>query len=130
MREIQKRQGTSIIMITHDMGLVAGMADTILVMYAGQPVEFGPAQAVFSGPLHPYTRGLLDSLPRADGTGKKTLKPIGGAPASPANLPPGCPFHPRCSCSGDICKRDRPFLKAREEGHTSACHFPFPPPGL
>jgi oligopeptide transport system ATP-binding protein len=130
MREIQKHQGTSIIMITHDMGLVAGMADTVLVMYAGQPVEFGAAQAVFARPLHPYTRGLLDSLPRADRSEKKTLKPIGGAPASPANLPPGCPFHPRCSYAGDICRREIPLFTALEAGHGSACHISPRAPGL
>ncbi|MDR1419806.1 MAG: ABC transporter ATP-binding protein [Treponema sp.] len=123
MRDVQKRRGSSIVMITHDMGLIAGMADNILVMYAGQPVEFGVAEAVFARPFHPYTRGLLESLPRSDITGKIPLKPIGGIPPSPANLPPGCPFHPRCPFFKDICGRENPVFCDVENGHGSACHF-------
>jgi oligopeptide transport system ATP-binding protein len=123
MRDIQKRRGSSIVMITHDLGVIADMADNILVMYAGRPVEFGTAEQVFARPLHPYTWGLMDSLPRVDITEKLPLKPIGGFPPSLIDLPSGCPFHPRCPYTQDLCVRETPALTDIDGGHASACHF-------
>ena len=94
MQELQQRTGAAIIMITHDLGVVADMADRILVMYAGRAVEYGTVDEVFYRPMHPYTWGLMDSLPRHDMTEKGELCPIKGQPPSLINLPPGCSFQP------------------------------------
>lgn len=123
MQEIQKRTGNSIIMITHDLGVVADMADNVLVMYAGRPVEFGTVDEVYSRPSHPYTWGLMGSLPRADMSEKSPLKPIEGMPPSLVDLPTGCPFHPRCPYAKDICKSEVPESKVIAGAHTAACHF-------
>ena len=123
MIELQQRKKTAIIMITHDLGVVADMADDVMVMYAGKQVEYGEASDVFYRPLHPYTWGLLDSLPRHDISEKGTLCPIEGQPPSLIDIPPGCAFHPRCPYAKDICKTEVPVLKEIEPGHSSACHF-------
>ncbi len=123
MQEIQERTGSAIIMITHDLGVVADMADKILVMYAGKPVEFGTCDQVFYRPLHPYTWGLMDSLPRHDISEKSELCPIKGQPPSLVNRPNGCAFHPRCPYAKDRCRTEVPELRTIEEGHTTACHF-------
>ena len=94
---IKHRTTSSIILITHDLGVIAGVADRVLVMYAGRPVELGDVDDVFYRPAHPYTRGLLDSLPRLDQrVGNERLYRIKGQPPSLIFVPPGCPFHPRC----------------------------------
>ncbi len=123
MLEIQKRTESAIIMITHDLGVVADMANHILVMYAGKAVEFGPADDVFYRPLHPYTWGLLESLPRHDVDDKGALCPIKGQPPSLINLPTGCAFNPRCAYAQSQCRSSVPPLVEIETGHYSSCHF-------
>ena len=123
MQEIQKRTKSAIILITHDLGVVADMADHILVMYAGKAVEFGEADDVFYNPLHPYTWGLLESLPRHDVDDKGALCPIKGSPPSLINLPPGCAFGPRCAYAQPLCHSSAPLFAEIEIGHHSACHF-------
>jgi oligopeptide transport system ATP-binding protein len=123
MQEIQKRTSSAIIMITHDLGVVADMADHVLVMYGGKAVEFGTAFQVFYHALHPYTWGLLDSIPRHDADEKEKLCPIKGQPPSLINLPGGCSFHPRCAHAQSVCRRETPPLAEIADGHFSACHF-------
>ena len=97
VQDIQKRTDSAIILITHDLGVVADMADRILVMYGGRAVEYGSADDIFYRPLHPYTWGLLESIPRHDVDDKTALCPIKGQPPSLINLPAGCSFNPRCA---------------------------------
>ncbi|NTW28574.1 MAG: ABC transporter ATP-binding protein [Coriobacteriia bacterium] len=123
MQELQKRTGTAIIMITHDLGVVADMADRILVMYAGRAVEYGTVDDVFYSPMHPYTWGLMDSLPRHDLTEKGELCPIKGQPPSLIHLPGGCTFHPRCPYAQERCRLESPTLRAVIGSHQAACHF-------
>ncbi|MDA3937252.1 MAG: ABC transporter ATP-binding protein [Actinomycetota bacterium] len=123
MNELQDRTGTAIIMITHDLGVIADMADKVLVMYAGRPVEYGSAADVFYNPKHPYTWGLLDSLPRHDVAMKDTLNPIQGQPPSMIRVPEGCSFHPRCPYARVKCIKEEPVLRHTEAEHGSACHF-------
>ncbi len=123
MQEIQARTDSAIIMITHDLGVVADMADHVLVMYGGKAVEFGTADDVFYRPLHPYTWGLLDSLPRHDVDDKGKLCPIKGQPPSLINLPTGCAFRPRCGHAQSVCAVETPGLVEITPGHMAACHF-------
>ncbi len=123
MEELQKRTGTAIIMITHDLGVVADMADNILVMYAGRMVEYGTCDEVFYRPSHPYTWGLMDSIPRHDVDEKGALCPIKGQPPSLVNVPSGCSFHPRCPHAKDVCRTQEPEVRALGGGHVAACHF-------
>jgi oligopeptide transport system ATP-binding protein len=123
MQEIQKKTESAIIMITHDLGVVADMADHILVMYGGKAVEFGESDDVFYRPLHPYTLGLLESLPRHDVDDKGALCPIKGQPPSLIHLPPGCAFNPRCEFAQSICRSSVPPLVEIVPGHFSSCHF-------
>jgi oligopeptide transport system ATP-binding protein len=121
MQEIQERTNSAIIMITHDLGVVADMADKIMVMYAGKAVEIGSTDQVFYNPLHPYTWGLMDSLPRHDVSRKEELCPIKGQPPSLVNVPQGCPFNPRCPYATDACRAELPGLREIEPGHCVAC---------
>ncbi|MDO9557481.1 MAG: ABC transporter ATP-binding protein [Coriobacteriia bacterium] len=123
MIALQERTGTAIIMITHDLGVVADMANDVMVMYAGKQVEYGTAEDVFYRPLHPYTWGLLESLPRHDVSDKGVLVPITGQPPSLINVPDGCAFHPRCPYAKEICHTTVPSLESIEDGHSSACLF-------
>jgi len=123
MQALQDRTGSAIIMITHDLGVVADMADRILVMYAGRPVEYGTADEVFYRPLHPYTWGLMDSIPRHDITEKSKLCPIKGQPPSLIDVPAGCAFSPRCPYAKDICHTDEPPFRLIDGQHGSSCHF-------
>jgi oligopeptide transport system ATP-binding protein len=123
MQEIQARTESAIIMITHDLGVVADMAQHVLVMYGGKAVEFATADELFYRPLHPYTWGLLDSLPRHDVDDKGKLCPINGQPPSLINLPSGCTFRPRCAHAKPICAEKTPQLLEISPGHRSACHF-------
>lgn len=123
MQEIQKRTDSAIILITHDLGVVADMADHILVMYAGRAVEFGTADQVFYNPLHPYTWGLLESLPRHDVDDKGALCPIKGSPPSLIRLPQGCAFSLRCAYASESCRGHLGRLVEIEAGHFSACKF-------
>ena len=123
MKEMQQKNGNAIIMITHDLGVVADMADKIMVMYAGRPVEFGTADEIFYDSRHPYTWGLIRSIPEQAIDEKKPLTPIHGNPPSLVNLPKGCPFAPRCPYAVDICHEKEPEHITTETGHYSACHF-------
>ncbi|MCL2525545.1 MAG: ABC transporter ATP-binding protein [Coriobacteriia bacterium] len=129
MQELQKKSNSAIIMITHDLGVVADMADDVLVMYAGRPVEFGSVNEVFYNPSHPYTWGLMGSLPRSasDLAEKNELQPIEGLPPSLIDLPTGCPFHPRCPYAREICAHAEPPVVEISDGsgrpHTASCHF-------
>ena len=100
--------GSAMVLITHDLGVVAGMADRVLVMYAGRPVEFGDVNDIFYRPRMPYTVGLLGSIPRVDETARQPLTPIPGRPPSLLGLPPGCPFEPRCPLRQEICAQVEP----------------------
>jgi peptide/nickel transport system ATP-binding protein len=109
-----------VILITHDLGVVAGVAQSVMVMYAGRAMEFGAKADVFDQPLHPYTWGLLESIPRGD---RSRLVPIPGLPPSLIFVPPGCPFHPRCPHRFAPCDQERPELRDRGGGHPEACHL-------
>ena len=123
MQEMQQKNGNAIIMITHDLGVVADMADKIMVMYAGRPVEFGTADEIFYESRHPYTWGLIRSIPEQAVDEKKPLTPIHGNQPSLVNLPSGCPFAPRCPYAVDVCHEKLPEHYTTETGHYSACHF-------
>jgi oligopeptide/dipeptide ABC transporter ATP-binding protein len=124
LRRVQENTSAAIILITHDLGVVAGMADEVLVMYAGKPVEVGPTDAIYYDPRMPYTLGLLGSLPRLDAKGSEPLTPIRGAPPSLINLPPGCPFSPRCPMSRAYCDEEEPALRpVAGADHVAACHY-------
>jgi oligopeptide/dipeptide ABC transporter ATP-binding protein len=113
----------AMILITHDLGVVAGIADRVLVMYAGKPVEIGEVDDIYYHTRMPYTKGLLNSIPRLDDPSGESLKPIPGAPPSLVNLPPGCPFVPRCPYRIDICDDVEPeLLQVDGLGHRAACH--------
>jgi peptide/nickel transport system ATP-binding protein len=126
VRELQSEFGSAVIMITHDLGVVAEIADDILVMYGGRGVEYGTADDVFNRPEHPYTWGLLSSMPRLDRDRQDRLVPIPGSPPSLIGLPPGCAFHPRCrycSLNGDLSTTVVPEMAETSGGHTVACHL-------
>jgi len=116
--------GAALVLITHDLGVIAGHADRICVMYAGKLVEKGGVEDVFYRPRMPYTLGLLGSLPRVDATASRRLTPIVGAPPSLVNLPPGCPFTPRCPLATDLCDQNEPALTVTAQAdHLAACHY-------
>ncbi|MBO0775097.1 MAG: ABC transporter ATP-binding protein, partial [Actinobacteria bacterium] len=122
LRAAREQTGASIILITHDLGVVAGMADRVMVMYAGKAVETGSADQIFYHSRMPYTLGLLGSLPRLDVARQGPLRPIPGAPPSLLNLPPGCPFLPRCPLAYEKCAQVEPGLDPVGAGHRAACH--------
>jgi peptide/nickel transport system permease protein len=126
LREIQRRHNTSIILITHDIALVAEFADVILVMYAGQVCEIGPAQAVIEAPRHPYTQALLNSVPRAEVPAGARLTAIPGELPDPTAIPEGCPFAVRCPSVMDICRKINPALVSVTPNHAAACHLNSP----
>jgi glutathione transport system ATP-binding protein len=113
--------GAAMVLITHDLGVVAGIADRVLVMYAGRPVEVGSVEDIYYEPRMPYTLGLLGSLPRLDSTTRERLTPIIGSPPSLLNMPPGCPFAPRCPLHIPECDTEEPPLFQVGAGHTAAC---------
>jgi peptide/nickel transport system ATP-binding protein len=119
----RQETGAAMVLITHDLGVIAGQADRVLVMYAGKLVESGSAEDVFYTPRMPYALGLLGSLPRLDRPSER-LTPIPGAPPSLVNMPPGCPFTPRCPLARPVCDEEEPELTATTSpDHTAACHF-------
>lgn len=120
--ELQQENGMGIVLITHDLGVVAETANRVAVMYAGRIVETGAIDDVFGRPAHPYTVGLMNSIPRLDQIGSR-LSPIVGSPPSLAAIPPGCAFHPRCPRAQDVCRADDPALLEVVPGRRSACHF-------
>jgi len=115
--------GSTVVMITHDMGVIADIADRVLVMYAGRVIEEGSKQALFYDPQHPYTWGLLGSIPRLDRPTLKRLRSIPGAPPSLIHLPAGCTFAPRCPHRFDKCREDPPLTDKLGNGHRDACHL-------
>jgi peptide/nickel transport system ATP-binding protein len=124
LRQVQAETGAAMILITHDLGVVANMADRVMVMYAGRPVEYGTVDDLYDRPRMPYTVGLLGSLPRLDAEGEERLTPITGTPPSLLNLPAGCPFAPRCPMVRERCLEDEPPLYLTDEvEHVAACHF-------
>ncbi|MEV0345742.1 ABC transporter ATP-binding protein [Nonomuraea sp. NPDC050680] len=118
---LQERFGMAIVLITHDLGVVARAADQVLVMYGGRPVELAPVDDVFADPRMPYTRALLHSMPRSDVPGGAPLDPIPGAPPSLFAPPDGCAFHPRCSMALPECAELVPALTEKAPGHRAAC---------
>ncbi|WP_442813015.1 ABC transporter ATP-binding protein [Streptomyces sp. NBC_01343] len=129
LAELQRELNMGLILITHDLGVVADVADKIAVMYAGRIVETAPVHEIYKRPAHPYTRGLLDSIPRLDQKGQD-LFAIKGLPPNLLRLPTGCSFNPRCTVAQDICRTDVPLLQVVSEqdgselpGRASACHF-------
>jgi oligopeptide transport system ATP-binding protein len=123
MRTLQSEGDTGVIMITHSMGVVAGMADRVQVMYAGHIVETASTEEVFANPRHPYTVGLMKSIPRLDETAKTKLEPIRGLPPDLIDLPDMCPFVPRCNYAREKCEQKRPPLLEVGPSHYSACWF-------
>ena len=121
MKEISDKLGTSIILITHDLGVIAETCDDVIVMYGGMPMEKGPVLDIFENPQHPYTIGLLKSVPRMDSKEKGRLKPIPGSPPDLLSPPLGCPFSPRCPHTMQICVEEAPSMIKADENHTSAC---------
>jgi oligopeptide/dipeptide ABC transporter ATP-binding protein len=124
MKRVQKETDAATILITHDLGIVAEMCERVLVMYAGHIVESGDVSTIFRSPRHPYTIGLMNSLPKLT-EDEEWLEPITGAPPSLIDLPPGCPFHPRCFLARERCTQENPPLEPVDggAGHASACHF-------
>ncbi|CAN5779197.1 ABC transporter ATP-binding protein [soil metagenome] len=123
MRNLQAERDTGVLMITHSMGVVAGMADRVQVMYAGSIVETASTEEIFANPRHPYTVGLMKSIPRLDARTKEKLEPIRGLPPDLIDLPDMCPFVPRCNYAKEKCEQKRPPLLQVSAGHTSACWF-------
>ena len=127
MHDLQQEFNSALIIITHDLGVVAELADEILVMYGGRAVEHGPAHTIFEAPEHPYTWGLLGSMPRLDRPVTSRLLPIAGSPPSLINLPTGCAFHPRCAFepqTGGLGRTMMPELSDAGGGHRVRCHLP------
>jgi oligopeptide transport system ATP-binding protein len=126
LRNLTREFHTAVILITHNLGVVAGMCDRVLVMYAGRIVEEAPTDLLFERPAHPYTLGLLRSVPRLDEARKERLVPIEGLPPDLINLPPGCPFAPRCAFVGEKCFQERPELLVigGNPRHRAACWYP------
>ncbi len=121
IKELTVRLGTAVILITHDLGVVSGMCDRIIVMYAGRIVETAATADLFRNPAHPYTRGLIHSIPRLDRATKERLFSIKGLPPSLINIPECCPFHPRCESAMEICSRKYPDEKDLGDGHKVCC---------
>jgi len=124
MKELKQKIGMALLLITHDLGVVAEQADQVAIMYAGKIVERTNAAAIFNQPFHPYTVGLLNSLPGTGGQKKKRLDAIPGVVPNPLNLPSGCRFRDRCPRAAELCAQTEPELVEKEPGHAVACHFP------
>ncbi len=139
LRSLQRRTGMAVLLITHDLGVVAQVCHRVLVMYAGQIVEAGPVAEVFDSPLHPYTEGLLRSVPGSHegsppghegevepGPGRRRLQEIPGSVPPISHRPPGCTFGPRCHLARDRCRQEPPRLRELSAGRLARCHFPLP----
>ncbi len=123
LKELQGQLGMAVIMITHDLGVIAELADRVLIMYLGKGVEFGTVEQIFHNPLHPYTRGLLASIPKLT-RGREVIEPIQGTVPSPYDPLTGCPFNPRCAHRmAGVCDLEMPEVVEVEEGHRVACHL-------
>ncbi len=123
INRLKEELHTAVIIITHDLGVVAGMTDRVTVMYAGRVVEEGPTREIFENPRMPYTIGLLRSIPRLDEARRRKLNPIRGLPPNLIDLPPICAFSPRCDFAQERCITTRPELRPVGAGHAAACHF-------
>ena len=121
IKELQKEKGTSVILITHDLGVVANIAHRIVVMYSGKIVERGSNLSIFHSPKHPYTNALLEAVPRLDLVNKQVLSSIEGTPPDLLNPPPGCPFCSRCKYCMEICCTEEPPAVPFDEGHEASC---------
>jgi len=121
MKDLTKKLGTAVILITHSLGVVAGMCNTICVMYAGRVVERGRTEDIFGEPKHPYTQGLIHSVPRLDRENSERLFSIQGQPPNVIDLPDCCPFYPRCEKAMDICKKKYPTVVHSENGRAVSC---------
>jgi peptide/nickel transport system ATP-binding protein len=121
LAKLQEEKGMALLIVSHDLGVIAERTDEIAVMYGGRIVEQGTSDAVIERPMHPYTRGLLASIPHVDGPRSDRLTPIPGAPPSGVNLPPGCAFHPRCSLARPSCRERVPELEQVGANHRIAC---------
>ena len=119
LKEVQERQQNAVVMVTHDMGVLANIADRIGIMYAGRIIEEARVEAIFDRPRHPYTGYLINSLPKFGDKGMRESAP--GAPPSLVDLPSGCAFHPRCKYAMDICREEKPEYRSVETGHKVAC---------
>jgi oligopeptide/dipeptide ABC transporter ATP-binding protein len=126
LRDLVKEQNTALILITHDLGVVAGMCERVVVMYGGLIMEAGSADQLFERPRHPYTYGLLQSVPRLDATRHAKLKPIEGQPRDMRTAPRACPFQPRCAFEVEQSRLEVPPLRELEPGHFVACFNPVP----
>lgn len=122
LKEMQERSGMGLVLITHDLGVVAEVADRVCVMYAGRAVEQAPVRDIYVSPAHPYTLGLMQSIPRTTGT-REALEPIEGQPPNLREIPDGCEFQPRCPFATDKCRTERPQLVEVAPGRQSACHY-------
>ena len=127
VKDLRRKLGMSVVWITHDLALIAGLADRIVVLYAGTVVEDAPVDDLFAAPAHPYTKGLLASIPRIGAAETDRLSSIAGTPPEPGRRPAGCPFAPRCPLAQAICLETVPALAPVAEGtadrHRVACHF-------
>jgi len=121
MRDLQTQYSTSLLMITHNLGIISELCQNVAVMYAGRIIEYGTVRSVYSTPGHPYTYGLLRALPELEGPRERLLA-IPGRVADAQNLPDGCPFHPRCQFCTEECKTTQPEMKAIDEHHCVACY--------
>jgi peptide/nickel transport system ATP-binding protein len=119
---VKQEFNIGVILITHDLGVIADVAQDVMVMYAGRAMEIAERDEIFNKPLHPYTWGLLESIPSVDARIER-LVPIEGSPPSLINVPKGCPFHPRCPHRFEPCDDERPALEDRGGGHPEACHL-------
>jgi oligopeptide/dipeptide ABC transporter ATP-binding protein len=124
MKELQQQIGMALLLITHDLGVVAEQADDVAIMYAGKIVERANTRAMFNRPFHPYTVGLLNSLPTVGEKKKRRLEAIPCMVPSPLKLPSGCRFRDRCPKAAELCSESEPQLVEKEAGHSVACHFP------
>ena len=121
LKDLADRTGSALVLITHDLGVVARYADRVVVMYAGRVVESAPATELYARPRHPYTQGLMASVPRLDGDTSVRLVPIEGQPPDLARIPAGCAFAPRCRQASDACRSAPPLLREIHPGHSVAC---------
>lgn len=124
LRQLRDQYQTSIILISHSLGVISEVADEVAVMYSGMVLERSTTQRILTEPSHPYTRGLLESVPRMTKTSER-LPAIPGSPPTIFNRPSGCPFHPRCQRATEICSEEKPLLRKLEAAHLVACHYPF-----
>jgi peptide/nickel transport system ATP-binding protein len=123
LKDLKQQKDSAIILITHDMGVVAELCETVAVTYAGNIIELADLETILERPSHPYTIGLIESIPKMEEHGKTRLRAIPGTLSDPTDLPPGCKFHPRCLRAEEECKQTRPVLRELSPGHKVACHL-------